>query len=40
MDELDEALDAEVGERLNAVFANAKHLNGAVLDLHFVGDVS
>jgi hypothetical protein len=25
---------------LNAVFANAKHPNGAVLDLHFVGDVS
>ena len=40
LDELVEALDAEVGERLNAVFANAKHPNGAVLDLHFVGDVS
>lgn len=40
LNELDETLDAEVGERLNAVFANAKHPNGAVLDLHFVGDIS
>lgn len=33
-------LDAKVGEHLNAVFANAKDADGAVLDLHFIGDVA
>lgn len=40
LDELDEALDAEIGERLNAVFANAKDPNCALLDLHFIGEVA
>ena len=31
--------DAEVGERLDPVFANTIDPDGAVLDLHFVGDV-
>ncbi|MCK1641372.1 hypothetical protein IVA95_28375 [Bradyrhizobium sp. 157] len=38
MDELDEAFDAEVGERLDTVFANAIDPYASVLDLHFIGD--
>lgn len=40
LDELDEAFNAEVGERLDTIFANAKDPYGSVLDLHFIGDVS
>ena len=35
---LDEAVDAEVSERLEPVFSGAIDPDGAVLDLHFVGD--
>jgi hypothetical protein len=39
LDELDEAFDAEVGERLDTIFANTIDPDGAVLDLHFAGDI-
>ena len=38
LDELDQAFNAEVGERQDAVIADAIDPD-AVLDLHFVGDV-
>ena len=38
-DELDQALNAEVGERQDAFIADAIDPDDAVLDLHFVGDV-
>jgi hypothetical protein len=38
-DELEQALDAEVGERQDAVFADAIDPDDAVLYFHFVGDV-
>jgi hypothetical protein len=38
-DELDQVFDAEVRERLDAVFSDAIDPDDAVLDLHFVGDV-
>ena len=38
-DELDQVFDPEVGERLDAVFSDAIDPDGAVLDLHFIGDV-
>ncbi|MET4261087.1 hypothetical protein ABIC09_006054 [Bradyrhizobium sp. S3.12.5] len=40
MDELDEAFNAEVGERLDTIIANAIDPYGSVLDLYFIGDVS
>jgi len=39
LDELDQALNAEVGERQDAVFSDAIDPDDAVLDFHFVGDV-
>ena len=39
LNELDEAVDAEVSERLDAVFSDAIDPDDAVLDLHLVGDV-
>ena len=38
-DELDQVLDAEVGERQDAVFSDPVDPNDAILDLHFIGDV-
>lgn len=40
MDEIEEAFDAEVGERLDALFVNAYDPDGPALGLHFVCDVS
>ena len=39
LDELDQVLDAEVGERHDAVFSNAIDPDAAVLGVHFAGDV-
>ena len=38
-DELDQALNAEVGERQYAVFSDAVDPDDTPLDFHFVGDV-
>ena len=38
-DELDQALNAEVGERQDAVFADAIDPDNTVLDFHRAGDV-
>jgi hypothetical protein len=38
-DELDQVLDAEVGEGQDAVFSDPIDQNDAILDLHFIGDV-
>ena len=38
-DELDQTLNTEVGERQDAVFADAIDPDDAVLDFHFVGNV-
>ena len=38
-DEIDEVLDSEVGERHDAVFADAVDPDHAVFGFHFVGDV-
>ena len=38
-DELDQVLDAEVGERQDAVFSDPVDPNDAILDFHFIGDV-
>lgn len=40
LNELDEAVDAEVSERLDTVFANTIDPDSAVLDLHSIGNVS
>ena len=39
LDELDQALNSEVGERQDAVFADAIDPDDAVLDFHLIGDV-
>src|SRR5437868_10588868 len=39
LDEFDQALNAEVGERQDAVFSDARDLDDAVLDFHLAGDV-
>ena len=38
-DELDQVLDAEVGERQDAVFSDAIDPDDAILDFHFIGNV-
>ena len=38
-DELDQVLNAEVGERQDPVFSDAIDPNDTVLDFHFVGDI-
>jgi hypothetical protein len=38
-DELGQVLDAEVGERQDAVFSDPVDPDNAVLDFHFIGDV-
>jgi len=40
LNELDEAVDAEVSERLDTVLANTIDPDSAVLDLHSIGNVS
>jgi hypothetical protein len=39
LDELDQVLDAEVGERQDAVFSDPVDPDDAILDFHFIGDV-
>jgi len=39
LDQLDEVFDTEVGERHDAVVAEAVDPDHAVLDLHFIGDL-
>jgi len=39
-DEFDQALNAIVGERFDAMFSNAIDPDHAVLDLHFNGDIT
>ena len=39
LDELDQALNAEVGERQDSVFSDAIDPDDTVLDFHFIGDV-
>ena len=38
-DQLDEVLDAEVGERHDAVFSDPVDPDDPILDFHFIGDV-
>ncbi|SIO51629.1 hypothetical protein SAMN05443247_07002 [Bradyrhizobium erythrophlei] len=39
-DEFDQVFDSEVSEGLDAMFSDAIDPDGAVFDLHFIGDVS
>src|SRR5262249_9692246 len=39
-DELHQVFDTDVGEGLDAIFADAIDPDDAVFDLHFIGDVS
>ena len=39
LDEIDETLDAEVGESQDAVFADTVDLDDSALGLHFCGDI-
>ena len=39
LDELDQALNSEIGERQDPVFSDAIDPDDTVLDFHFIGDV-
>ena len=40
LDELDQVLNSEVGERQDPVFSDAIDPDDTVLDFHFIGDVA
>ena len=39
-EEIDQVFDAEVGERLDTILPDAVDPDGAILDLHFDGDIA